>query len=304
MLCIGVIVYAGYRNRPQTVVVRTQILSASPVKETVSCKGRVEETTATEVLLPADCVVDEVVVENGQQVKKGDALFTVDKTATLSVLSQTDSVAAVNAAMEDAVIQTVTAPCDGVVTDLTVEKGALLYEEDICAVIAESEPVQIRLSIPERNIARVKVGQTVAVSGIGFLKKQYSGHISEIASVAKQQLNGTATETMVEAVVTLDEGQSDDSLRVGLTAKGAITVSTVPVGYILPYDAVCADEENREFVYILQDETAQKRLFTSVAELSNGYLVIDGFQNGEQLILQPDKVAENSIYRAKETKNA
>lgn len=303
VICVGGLVYIGYRSRPQTVILETKTLSASPVKETVSCKGRVEETSETQVQIAAGCVVAEVIAKNGEQVNKGDVLFTVDKQATLSVLAQTDGAAAVQTAMRDTVVEEVTAPCTGIITDLFAESGTFLSSEEVCAVINANEPVQIRLSIPERNIARVAVGQTVAVTGIGFSEKEYSGHVSEIASVAKQEINGTATETTVEAVVTLDDGEADDSLRVGLTAKGAITVSTVPAGFVLPYDVISVDEDNREFVYVLQGDTAEKRFFTPVAELSAGYLVTENFKSGEHLIMEPDKVAKNGVYRAKEPEN-
>lgn len=304
VICVGLIGYTGQRLRPKTVALRTKPLSAAPIAETISCKGRVEKTASTEVQIPSDCVVDEVIAQNGAHVEKGDVLFTVDTAATLAVLASADGAAAVHTAMSDTIAQTVTAPCAGVVADLSAQSGTLLSGEEVCAVINASEPVQIRLSIPERNIARVAVGQSVSVSGVGFTEKGYNGQVSEIASVAKQEVNGTATETTVEAVVTLDEGQSDASLRVGLTAKGAITVSTVPVGFILPYDAVSADEENREFVYVLEGDTAAKRIFTPIAELSDGYLVTEGFENGEQLILEPDKVTENGVYCVQEAENA
>ncbi len=304
VMCVGGIGYVGMRSRPQTVVLKTKTLSAAAAFETVSCKGRVEKTDTTAVQPVADCIVDEVLVQNGDKVKKGDVLFTVDTAATLSALASTDSTAAVKTAMSNTLLPTVTAPCDGVVSNMSAQSGALLNGAEACAVITANEPVQIRLSVPERNIARVAVGQEVAVSGIGFSQNRYSGYISEIASVAKQEVNGTATQTTVEAVVTLDDGQSDDSLRVGLTAKGAITVSTVPLGFILPYDAVTADEENREFVYVLQGDRAEKRLFTPLAELGDGYLVTEGFANGEQLILEPDKVTANSVFQAKEAADA
>lgn len=304
VMSVGGMLYIKNARRPQTVVLRTQTLSCSPLQETVSCKGRVEETQETEVLAFMECVVGEVVVEDGQQVCKGDVLFTVDKEATLSVMASIDGAAAVKSAMQNTLDTSVTAPCDGIVSGLSVAKGSLLQSEQVCAVISAVEPVQIRLSVPERNIARVKVGQRVNISGIGFEKEGYSGHISEIASTAKQEMNGTTTETTVEAVVLLEEGEVDDSLRVGLTAKGAVTVSTVPTGFTIPYEAVVVDEEDREFVYVLKGETVQKRYFSPAAELVNGYLVTENFENRELLVMEPEKITGNSVYRQKETTDA
>ena len=296
--------YLRQESGSQTVAVRTRLLSAAPVSETISCKGRVEETTETAVQTVGDCVVGRVTVQNGERVSKGDVLFTVDKAATLSAMAGVDGATAVKYAMTESIKKEITAPCDGVVDRLAVSGGSLVSGDQICAVIAASEPVQIRLSVPERHIARIKLGQKVKVSGIGFERDDYAGYISEIASSAKQEPSGTGTETTVEAVVTLEEGESDESLRVGLSAKGAVIVSTVPVGYILPYEAVAVDENNREFVYILEGETARKYVFSPKAELTDGYLVTDHFSDDDRLILEPEKIVENGVYSAKEAENA
>lgn len=301
VLALSLVVYSGVRTRPQTVALQTEILKARDVCETITCKGRVEETADVSVETDGELVVDEVMVSNGDTVKKGDVLFTVDKAATVATMAGNDAVSAVNTAMRDETPSCVTAPCDGVIYDLTAQSGALLGEGSPCATIGAHAPVQIRLSVPERNIARVAEGQTVQVSGVGFGKKQYTGYISEVAAQAKTE---TGSETIVEAVVTLDAGQADDSLKVGLSAKGVIAVSAVSNGFILPYEAVTVDDANREFVYVLQQERAEKRRFTSAAELADGYLVSEGFAEGELLILQPEKVTQDGVYVQAEESDA
>ncbi len=300
VLCVGTIGYVRMRSIPQTVALKTAVLSAAPTAQIVSCNGRVETASETVVQSPTDCVVKQVMVQEGAQVKKGDVLFSVDKTATLATLAGADGAAAVHAALQDAVLTEVTAPCDGVLRDFKAQEGAVLSGSKACGVITTWEPVQIRLSVSERDISRVQVGQRVKVSGVGFSKAVYEGYIREIASVAKQEASGGSPQTVVEAVVSMNAGETDESLRVGLTAKGAIVVSTVDAGFVLPYDAVLADEENREFVYVLEENIAVKRMITPMAELADGYLVTEGFQNGDRLILEPDKVVKGGAYTTKE----
>ena len=126
------------------------------------------------------------------------------------------------------------------------------------AVIADNAPVCVRLSVPERYISRLAVGQTVAVSGMGFAKEQYIGHIAEIADSAKQEIGTSGTKTTVEATVTFDD-VTDTSLRVGLTARADVTVAVQLDSFTVPYDAVGEDENGREFVYIFKDGQPQKR---------------------------------------------
>lgn len=291
----GIVRLIGESRRPDQIEIETMRLSASSVAETVSCSGRVENAAEHEVRAEAACVVGQVLVKNGTAVEEGTPLFTVDRAATLAVLAQSDGAMAVKTAMDSTAPTVVTAPVSGVVTGLNLEAGDMAAANSVCAVIAENEPVQIRLSIPERSIRRVAVGQRVAVSGIGFVKKNYAGTIREISSVAKEKINGTVSETMVEAIVSLDRGVSDKSLRVGLTAKANITVTTDPSGFIIPYDAVLEDEKNQEFVYILAGERAQKRVITPKAELDAGYLVTEDLRDGEEVILTPEKVTAQAV---------
>ncbi len=260
------------------------------MQETVTCKGKVEKNGETDIVLPADVVVGEIRVKEGDTVKAGDVLFTVDMASTLQTMADADGAAAVQAALNGAFQETVTAPCDGQISRLSVREGVVLEKGEPAAEIEAPTAVRIRLSIPERHIRVIEKGQTVAVKGVGFHKTAYQGTITDIASVAKPAVNGAVAETVVEATVTLLDGEADDSLRVGLNATGTITVSTVPNGMILPYTAVEQDEDNREYVYILRGETAEKRTFSPEAERTDGYLVTDGFAEGEILILSPELV--------------
>jgi len=287
----------------KTVTVKTKTLTSATLSETVACKGKVEKTAQTKVTLPANVVVGEVRVSAGDTVKKGDVLFTVDTASTLQKLADTDGAAAVQAAMSGVVQETVTAPCDGLVSTVAATQGTLLEKGVVAAEIAAQPAVCIRLSVPERHIREIAVGQQVTVTGVGFHKDTYTGTVTEIASTAKQAVNGVTAETVVEAVVTLDAGEIDDSLRVGLNAKGAVTVSTVPLGFVLPYAAVEQDENSAEYVYILKDGKAEKRTFTPLAERVDGYLVTEGFADGEQLILTPELVTDADIPLQTEAKS-
>ncbi len=288
------------RPMKKSITVKTQALHGVTVQETVTCKGKVEKNGQTEITLPADVVVGEVKVKEGDTVKKGDILFTVDMSSTLQALADADGAAAVQAAMTGSFSETVTAPCDGRVRRMTAREGVVLEKGETAVEVEAPLSVCVRLAVPERHIRLIEKGQAVLVSGVGFRKSAYMGTVTDIASVAKTGLNGTATETVVEAVVTLAEGEADDSLRVGLNATGTVTVDTVYNGMILPYAAVEQDEDNREYVYILRGETAEKRIITPHAERVDGYLVTDGFSEGELLILSPDLVDGKTPLQAEE----
>ncbi len=309
-LCVGTVTlcaaawWGGKTARPKTVALSTVTLHAAAVEQTVGCSGRVEKTTQTEVYAPRDCVIGRVLVENGQTVKKGDPLFAVDREKTLSVMATQDGAAAARAAMENTVPLTMTAPATGTVQAVGLAAGDTVGANERLAVIGDSAPVRVRLSVPERYISRLAVGQAATVSGMGFAEKQYIGHIAEIADTAKQEVDTSGTKTTVEATVTFDDGVADSSLRVGLTAHADVTVAVQEDSFIVPYDAVEEDAKGREFVYVFANGEPQKREIETLAELPDGFLVKERLADGEVLVLTPQRVTARAVYTAEEKTHA
>ena len=57
------------------------------MEKTVSCTGKIEAAESRKVYTDISCVMQDVPVTAGQQVEKGDVLFTVDVDATKQVLA-------------------------------------------------------------------------------------------------------------------------------------------------------------------------------------------------------------------------
>ena len=75
---------AGSLMKPETVEVKTYTLEERAVEKTVSCTGKIEAAESRKVYTDISCVMQDVPVTAGQQVEKGDVLFTVDVDATTS----------------------------------------------------------------------------------------------------------------------------------------------------------------------------------------------------------------------------
>ena len=174
VICVGIFVGAFWlRPSKKTVTVKTQTLHGATVQQTVTCKGKVEKNGQTDVVLPADVVIGDVRVKEGDTVKQGDVLFTVDMASTLQSLADADGAAAVQAALNGSFQEMVTAPCDGQVRMLSAREGVVLEEGETALQIEAPLAVRVRLSVPERHIRVIETGQAVSVFGVGFPKEKY-----------------------------------------------------------------------------------------------------------------------------------
>ena len=82
----------------------------------------------------------------------------------------------------------------------------------------------------------------------------------------------------------------DESLRLGLTARADVIVNSIPSALVIPYECIMQDEENREFVYVMEDGKAIKRLITTEGDMSEGCCVIAGLETGDQVIADPTAI--------------
>ncbi len=287
LLVVVAVGVGWYISRPETpMTVDTMLLQPQRVEQTINCTGAVESAESTGVFLPLSCVIREVWVEPGQQVEVGDTLFAIDKEATRYL--QEDSADLLTlAAMEEQV----TAPYSGIVTAVKAKVGKTLEPETPCVALALPSSLQVRVSIREKDLRTLKTGMTVRVTGDGFQKKSYDGILTDISSAASTAGSGA----VVEGVITLQEGQVDVSMRLGLTAKAAIITQITEDGLVVPYEAILSDDRGQDYVYVLEEGRAHRIDVEAAAQLSDGILLADPAMQGKRLILQPDKIAEEGI---------
>ena len=279
VVAVGVGVWANRPAKPPTV--KTTVLTPTQVEQTVSCNGVVEAVDGVGVFAPVSCHIREVCVTAGQRVKKGDVLAVVDKEATYA---DTGDVATqvVLAAMEEEL----TAPEDGIVVEVTAQAGQTLEFGTPCVLLVLPCDLQVRIAIREKDLRVLQEGMSVRISGDGFEQAFYNGCLTEISGAA----SADSSAIVVEGVVLPDAGQTDDSFRLGLSAKATVITSIIEEGYLIPYEAVLADEQG-SYIYILQDGKAHLRRVEGAVQVPRGLLMTDDEMADMTVIMEPEKVA-------------
>ena len=291
VLAIGAVFGVGDWLKPKPFTVSVVTLEEKAVQQTVKCNGKVEASNSKEVYVEAPCVAGTVYVQEGQTVKKGQPLFSVDKGATQAVLSQLTG--GVTDGVGLPVANEVVSPIDGVAAAVNVRTGETVDYTAPCAVITAGNARQIAVAIREQDLPLVKVGQSATVSGIAFTKT-YRGTVQTIAATARQQYVGTVSETVIDAVVSLEDAAND--LRVGLNAQAGIVVSTTKNALLLPYETIGQDEDGKEFVYVYDGkQNAHRRAVELGRETADGVLVVSGVSAGERVVQNPEDLSGEHI---------
>ena len=215
--------YVGYQKYTETKAAEpsgqsdTESISAPVVKTAQATKGTIASTVvgsgtlsdgdSEDVTIPTGITIDQVLVESGDTVKKGDALATVDQTSLASEISSlTDSISSIDEELEDLEDEdddeTVTTVVSGRVKDLQIASG------DDAATIMEKNGSLLTISVD--GLMAVDLENASGISKGDTVKVMLSDGTEENGTVAS--VTGTT------ATVTI----SDD----GPTVGDEVTVTT------------------------------------------------------------------------------
>lgn len=304
-------VYSSWTSE-KVVEVQTITLAKEETESTVSCSGKIEETKRRDIYLDMPVMASNVKVEVGDTVKKGQVLFQVDQSTTQAMLTYGSGLAGLGASEEvlsqfgststsipdsssvsdwvDEVPQEVTAPIDGVVTAINASSGSLTTAGQPVATISDLNQLQVKISIGENQMQEVTLGQTVSITGNAFEGKEYTGKIMKIFPSARQQIQGAGYETVVDALVSIQN--PDDDLKPNYNIKAKIMTSDVSEVFTLPYECIAQDDDGKEYVYIKSAGRARRADVLTGQEFEDSVEIVSGLREGCHVIQNPDDVTD------------
>ena len=187
----------------------------------------------------------------------------------------------------------VSSPIDGVITSLSLEEGELAGAYTPLVSVARVDDLRVKATVYEEDIAAVSVGQKARIEGNAFRGKNYEGVVTKIAPTAEKSYSGLSQETTVAVELLLQN--ADDLLKPGYSIAAEIYTGQPQMVMQIPYRAVLQDEENMEYVYVVQNGKAIRRDIEVQRDSYEGVIVSGGLSEGEQLVLEPGLIAEDSM---------
>ena len=255
-------------------------VSISPTEvyysESVNTSGTLCYIGQGDVTSALPLVLSEFEVEEGDHVEVGDVIARVDRKASetfISSLGKVSQLAAATASLSTAmslIPEEITADRSGTVIS-TAGAGAAVESGTSIATIAGTDSLVLTSAVSELNIARIQPGQPVEFTLSAYPDDVFTGTVSKIAGSARSQYSGAVLETVVDVLISPDS--TDPRLRSGLTADVRFQLSDPRKICVLPYNAIGQDEEG-EYVYLLEDGAAVKHKIFTGAEFSDGTEVI------------------------------
>lgn len=278
-------------------------VSISPTEvyysESVNTSGTLCYIGQGDVTSALPLVLSEFEVEEGDHVEVGDVIARVDRKASetfISSLGKVSQLAAATASLSTAmslIPEEITADRSGTVIS-TAGAGAAVESGTSIATIAGTDSLVLTSAVSELNIARIQPGQPVEFTLSAYPNDVFTGTVSKIAGSARSQYSGAVLETVVDVLISPDS--DDPRLRSGLTADVRFQLSDPRKICVLPYNAIGQDEEG-EYVYLLEDGAAVKHKIFTGAEFSDGTEVIKGATINDKVFLDPEDISLSKYVR-------
>jgi multidrug efflux system membrane fusion protein len=225
-----------------------------------------------------------------RDLERGERLY-ADQVISLEALQNLRTQAAVARAGRDAArfnlgYSRITAPRDGVVLRKLVEERELVPPGQPVVILGSADRGHVlRFALSDRNIVRIKPGDSARVRLDAYPGVELKGVVSEVSSAADPRTG------LFPAQVRLDSG-ADIRLASGLVAN--VTIEPAQSGSVrftyVPVSAIVEGEGRTASVFVIDGTTARKRLVRVGFIKDEQVALAEGLKPGERV------VTEGSLY--------
>lgn len=142
-------------------------------------------------------------------------------------------------------------PIDGFVSERTADLGEYVSPQQKVATVVRTNPLRIRIDIPEQAISEVQVGQAVSITTSAWPDQNFSGRVARIAP----NVSATSRTLTVEAEI----DNSGGALKPGQFATVRILQPRTDPAVLVPSRAVLT-QAGVSRVFVIKDGHAEQRL--------------------------------------------
>jgi len=143
------------------------------------------------------------------------------------------------------------APIDGYVTERVADVGEYVSPQQKVVTIVRTNPLRIRIDIPEQSIQEVKVGQSVSILTSAWPDRNFAGRVARIAPNVSAMSRTLTVEAEIE--------NGNNALKPGQFATVRILQERAEPAVLIPARSVIS-EAGVNRVYVIKNGHAEQRL--------------------------------------------
>ncbi len=191
----------------------------------------------------------------------------------------------------------VTAPCDGIVTAVNTEEGAMAA--GALFTIENIDDLKISAAVGEYDIPYIKEGMDTVIRCDALGDDEFSGKVTEVSKTPVSSAVSAQTGTNYKIEVSIDKG--DERILAGMSAKLNIISSKKDGALTVTYDALTADEDGNDALFIAEkgdDGVYKARLVPVEVGMETDYeieVISDELKEGMYVLTDTSTVIDGSV---------
>jgi len=255
-------------NEKQKIKIETATAQLGDISETVTGSGNLAAKYKKTLTASEPATIDEISVEAGDKVDKGDTLVTFTNG-------------------QDAI----TAPFTGEITTVPVAEGDTVNAGTEIVGVTNFNKLVMNVDIDELDIASVKKGQKATITVSALSDKKITGKVTKVAKEANEDATSSVAKYAVQ--LTLD---STSGAKPGMTAEATIHTKTKDNVLTVPVEAL---QKGQDGYYVLvtdgtDTDTSQQDDATSGGtkqqvevglQTTETAEIVSGLSEGDQILI-------------------
>ncbi len=311
---------AGIKQERPPVNVVTLALQPTAISDRINLPGSIEAWTTLNLLAKINGTVEEILVREGQVVKKGDILariddedyrIAVDRARSAYELARAEferdraiyakgviptaefdanrtRMETAKADLENAELQfsrcTITAPMHGIVRKIDAKIGLQLAVGDPLAEILEIDRLKAVVGIPESEVAAVRGLKTVDISLQALGNRTVTGTVHFLSSSPE------TVARLFRLELAIDNPQGE--ILPGMFIRADVVKNTVADAVVIPFYSVIS-RNDEQYAFIEKDGIAHKKPVRLGIMEKWLVEVTDGLAAGDHLLVEGHRDVED-----------
>jgi RND family efflux transporter MFP subunit len=171
----------------------------------------------------------------------------------------------------------ITAPFSGVVTKKMVDLGSVIGPGTQLVELTDISSLKLTVSVPERDIMKFQVGQSVSVFADIYGNKSFSGKVTNVNVQADRSHNFKVQITV--------KNSKDNQLMAGMYGSVKLNNSKSKTVLSIPRRALVGSSKNPR-VYVIRDGKAILTSFTAGTSDGEYIEVVDGLSKNDEIVVK------------------
>lgn len=240
--------------------VNTYIAAAENLDEYLEFGGDVVAASSVDVMPDASGKISDIRVRVGDYVQRNEIIARVDPSRP-GMTYETSPIRA---------------PVAGTVTSMPVSVGSMVAPSMSIAKISSTNNLEISISVAERFISRIAVGQKALLSFDSYPGEVFSAKVAEVNPVLD-----TSSRSMGVKLV-LDP--PDSRIKIGMYCRVKLITESKTEVVAIPRSAIVS-RSGQESVFVVNGGTVESRPITMGITVDNMVEIVSGLTAGNEVVV-------------------